>query len=322
LNAARVRPLAVRPGARFACAGDGLCCTDVHLLGPVAREERGPIERVKSASIVRGRSLAVLAPRANGHCTFLDDDLRCTIHALGIKPRSCSRYPFLLAATPSGGRIGTDHRCPCRTMGERPQLTVEAALPSLLDRSGRLSADRRIEGRIAIAARRSASFARYEAIEHALFDALSANGVAALGEPARLERWRELVIALDRIATAPTRWGAMYAAFARGLTSVASGASIDRFARPWAESFAHAERRSSPIDPEAMLADWATDAIWSLEWTHTMTLERAKAELALRARIARSLAGAISTRRDAAMAEAIAIVEVAGLSDEWSDAVR
>ena len=32
------RPLIVRPGARFACAGDGLCCTDLHALGPLTRE--------------------------------------------------------------------------------------------------------------------------------------------------------------------------------------------------------------------------------------------------------------------------------------------
>ncbi len=309
---ARVRPLSVRPGARYACAGDGLCCTDVHLLGPVARAERAPIEAVRPGSIVRGRHLAVLAPRADGGCTFLSREGRCEIHDARLQPRSCARYPFLLAATPSGGRIGTDHRCPCRTMGERPLLRVEDALPSLLDRRGRLSADRRIEGRIALARGRRVSFARYEAIE--------AERLGWIGEGAglRARRWRALVTRMDAIAEAPTRWGAMHAAFARGLEAAATKGAVRSFARPWAESFARAERRASVVqDPEAMLADWAADVIWALEWTFALTLEQAERELAWRARIARTLAGSIDARADAAMAEAIAIVEVAGLSEEW-----
>lgn len=309
---ARVRPLFVRPGARFACAGDGLCCTDVHLLGPVARAERAPIEAVRPGAIVRGRHLAVLAPTAHGHCTFLSDDMRCGIHTPSLQPRSCARYPFLLAATPAGGRIGTDHRCPCRTMGERPPLRVEGALPSLLDRRGRLSADRRIEGRIAIERGRRVSFARYEAIEQERL------GWIQPARSLRDERWRALASKLDAIAEAPTRWGAMHAAFARGLEALAEGRPCVPFARPWAESFARAERRSTtPTAPDEMLADWAADVIWALEWTFSMSLAEAEQELAWRAEIARTIARSLPTRADAAMAEAIAIVEVAGLSDEW-----
>lgn len=315
----RLRPLKVRPGARYACAGDGLCCTDVHLLGPVAKAERAPIEAVRPSAIVRGRSLAVLAPQANGHCTFLDHALRCTIHETGIKPRSCARFPFLLAATPGGGRIGTDHRCPCRTMGERPALTVESALPSLVDRRGRLSVDRRIEGRLPLDRRRRVSFARYEEIEAERLAALAREGLAP-GGPLTFDT-RALAAALDRVAEAPTRWGTMHAAFARALEASARGASPTPFARPWAESFAHAERRTRvPEDPERMLADWAADAIWSLEWTFSTTLEGAERELRWRGDLARILARAIPARTDAAMAEAIAIVEVVGLGDEWIEA--
>jgi len=267
---------------------------------------------VRAGAIVRGRHLAVLTPTEQGHCTFLADDMRCEIHSSGVKPRSCARYPFLLAATPAGGRIGTDHRCPCRTMGDRPLLTVEDALPSLLDRRGRLSADRRIEGRIAIERGRRVSFARYEAIEAERLGRI---------EPARglrSKRWRALATRMDAIAEAPTRWGAMHAAFARGLEALAEKRACVPFARPWAESFERAERRSITVgDPEAMLADWAADVIWALEWTFAMSLAEAEGEIALRAEIARVLARSLPSRRDAAMAEAIAIVEVAGLSDEW-----
>jgi hypothetical protein len=190
MRVSAVRPLRLRPGVRYACAGDGLCCTDVHLLGPVTRAEIAPIEAARAGSIVRGRHLAVLAPRETGCCTFLAQDMRCEIHHLGIKPRSCARYPFLLAATPAGGRIGTDHRCPCRTMGERPPLRVEDAVASLIDRRGRLSADRRIEGRIAIEGRRRVSFARYEAISIGivvLIAVLTAVGYA-LAAPVRAQQ--------------------------------------------------------------------------------------------------------------------------------------
>ncbi len=322
---ARVRPLKVRPGARYACAGDGLCCTDVHLLGPVAEAERAPIDAVRPGAIVRGRSLAVLAPSAEGHCTFLAEDRRCEIHTAGIKPRSCARYPFLLAATPAGGRIGTDHRCPCRTMGPRPALSVEAAVPSLLDRRGRLSVDRRIEGRIALAPRRFVSFARYEDLESAHLARLAREGLPP-GERRTFEA-RSLARALDRVAEAPTRWGAMHAAFARALTAAERAEAPMPFARPWAPScpwapsFAAAERRT-PVaqDPEQMLIDWAADVIWSLEWTFATTLEGAERELRWRGDLARILARAIPARPDAAMAEAIAIVEVVGLGDEWIEA--
>lgn len=279
----------------------------------MARKERPPIEAVRAGSIVVGRHLAVLAPKSDGGCTFLTADLRCGIHAPTLQPRSCARYPFLLAATPAGGRIGTDHRCPCRTMGERPPLRVEDAWPSLVDRRGRLSADRRVEGRIAIERGRRVSFARYEALE--------AERLGFVGEGGGLSRtrWRALAARMDAIAAeAPTRWSAMHAAFARGLEAVATKCAARPFARPWAESFARAERRS-PVArvPDEMLADWAADVIWALEWTFSLTLAEAEREIAWRARIARALAAAIDARADAAMAEAIAIVEVAGLSDDW-----
>lgn len=310
-----VRPLRVREGVRYACAGDGLCCTDVHLLGPVARAEMAPIEKVRPGAIVRGRHLAVLTPRESGGCTFLAEDMRCEIHELGIKPRSCSRYPFLLAATPAGGRIGTDHRCPCRTMGERPLLRIEDAVASVVDRRGRLSADRRIEGRIAIEGRRRVSFARYEQIEAELLT----SSLLDRDTPA-ITSTTDIVRAMDAIAEAPTRWAAMHAAFARGLEAAQAGGTCAPFSRPWAPSFARAEARSATAnDPDAMLEDWLADVIWALEWTFATTLEEARSELALRVAVARALARSIEARADTAMAEAIAIVEVAGLSEAWID---
>ncbi len=326
---AAVRPLLVRPGARFTCHRDGLCCTDVHLLGPVSAREREAIDaRVKNA-VVRGRLLEVLAPRANGHCVFLEAGRGCRIYDAGLKPRSCDRFPFTLAATPEGGRVATDHRCPCRTMGERRALSAGDVGAVLLDSAGRLWADRRISARIRIAHRRSVSFARYLDVERPLLDALARGDRTALGDVALPTRadglWDAVAGELDVDTEHPTRWSLMQRAFARALLATQRGDEIAAFERPWAESFEHAERRSRQSDPQAMLDDWIADVIWGLEWSLTHTFTQVRAELAARAAIALRLARCIGARHgaraDTAMAEAIAIVEVSGLSDAWLDAI-
>ena len=71
----------------------------------------------------------MLNTAADGGCVFLMADQRCSVHAqLGAeaKPDGCRRFPLGLAATPNGGRITTDHRCPCRTMGDRPEIRSRA----------------------------------------------------------------------------------------------------------------------------------------------------------------------------------------------------
>jgi Fe-S-cluster containining protein len=328
---AKVRPLLVREGARFTCRGDGLCCTDVHLLGPVSRHERAPIEAIAKTAIVRGKHLTVLAPQLNGRCVFLSEESACVIYDTGLKPKSCHRFPFLLAATPEGGRIGTDHRCPCRTMGERSEVSAEAAAELLTDAGGRLWADRRIEARIALSHRRVVSFARYRLLEESLLAALARGELTAVVGDGALPRrtdglWETVAATLDVDDGHPTRWSLMQRAFARGLRASLHGGEVETFERPWAESFERAERRSPvPRDPEEMLADWIADVIWALEWTLSFTLSQARVELGARARIARRIAAHLGKtygmRADTAMAEAIAIVEVSGLAEAWMNAV-
>lgn len=328
----RVRPLLVRRGARFTCAGDGLCCTDVHLLGPVSKRERASIEAIAKTAVVRGTHLTVLTPQRNGHCVFLADAGGCAIYDTGLKPKSCHRFPFLLAATPEGGRIGTDHRCPCRTMGERAEVRAEDALELLTDARGRLWPDRRVEPRIALSHRRVISFPRYRLLEDELLASLARGELAAVvGDgvlPMRADAlWDGVARELDVESEHPTRWSLMQRAFARGLVAAQHGAPIEPFPRPWAESFERAERRSpAPREPEEMLADWIADVIWALEWTLSYTLSQARVELGARARIARLLAAHLEEhgglRADTAMAEAVAIVEVSGLAEAWTAAVR
>jgi hypothetical protein len=227
--------------------------------------------------------------------------------------------------------VGTDHRCPCRTMGERREVRADEVAPLLTDPAGRLWADRRVDARIALSHRRTVSFARYRPLEDTLLASLARGELTAVvGDgalPARGDDlWAHVADVLDVDPEHPTRWSLMQRAFAKGLRASWKGAAIPDFARPWAESFERAERRSTVVrDPEAMLADWIADVIWALEWTMSFTLTQTRAELGARARIARLLAAHLvathGMRADTAMAESIAIVEVSGLAEAWMEAV-
>ena len=108
----------------------------------------------------------MLNTAADGGCVFLMSDQRCSVHAEhgpDAKPEGCRRFPLGLVATPVGGRITTDHRCPCRTMGERPDIEPAAVEPSVTD-GGRLIADRHIK-RIPLQAKKEIKFSEWEPIE-------------------------------------------------------------------------------------------------------------------------------------------------------------
>jgi Fe-S-cluster containining protein len=327
--ASRVRPLLIRPGARFVCHGDGLCCTDVHLLGPLSRDEGEAITRIERGAIVRLVGLRLL-DQSSGSCVFLEERGACRIydHDGGrTKPRTCDRYPFLLVATPDGGRVGTDHRCPCRTLGERPPLTPEAAEGPLKTRSGRLMVDRRMGPTVAIEGRRRVGWRRYRALEAELFAAIERDLDAALGAPfPALEdmSWPQVAgdLALDMPAT---KWGWACRTFAVFVGELSGGPPGEARARPWKAVFNRAEARSAPQDPEAMLRDFVLDAIWSLEWAWRGPLSVARAELATRVHVIRAMARhftAHGSRPDRAMAEALSVAEIAGVSDTWSTVVQ
>lgn len=331
-DSVRVRPLIVRPGARFLCHGDGLCCTDVHLLGPVSPREAAVVTSVQRDAVVRLATLRLLGTNDEGRCVFLDPQMRCGIyeHDEGrTKPRTCHRYPFILVASPDGGRVATDHRCPCRTMGDRPLLTPEAAEDPLRNAAGRVTADRRMPARVPIAPRRNVSWSRYRAIEDGLLAAIDEQGPeAALGAvpfpELRDMSWPQIAgdLAMDM---PPTQWGWACRTFAVFLGARFGGPPADARFRPWSAVFDRAERRAKvPGDPEAMLADFVADAIWSLEWAWRGTLLHARIELASRVAIVRDIAAHLTAhgaRADRAMAEAIAVAEIAGVSDSWSTVV-
>ncbi len=338
----RVRPLRVRPGARFACFGDGLCCADVHALGSLTRREVRMLRLIADEAVVHRPDLGahVLQVGSSGRCVFREPE-GCALHArLGVaaKPGSCSRYPFGLTATPSGGRITTSHRCPCRTLGDRPPVTTEGAAPSLVDAAGRLWAERRLHGSVAIEGRRRVPFARWEAYEAELLTRLAA-GVApeAVLDRAPLSElaegsWPQVGYDLAAEVIEPadpplSRFDVATAWFASALIELSGDEApivIDR-GRPWADAFDRAEARSRPGDPLAIYADWIADAIWDLGWVAHGSFARARADLATRLAIARRVDGWLRTfgvRPDRAAAEAVMVVESVGLAPAWSSVIR
>ena len=63
----RVRPLIVRPGARYRCFGDGLCCTDLHLLGPLTKREVVRLKTMSEEIVVWNAQLEAPVLRTTDH---------------------------------------------------------------------------------------------------------------------------------------------------------------------------------------------------------------------------------------------------------------
>jgi hypothetical protein len=335
---ARVRPLLVRPGARFACADDGLCCTDMHVLGPVSRTEVRRLRVIDPESVTRSEALdvAMLRTKPDGHCTFHVRDeadpsgrYLCAVHAehgAMAKAASCRRFPYRLIATPMGGRIATEHRCPCRTMGARPPVEAEIAAASLVDAQGKLMVDARVEQFLLVTKGKRIAFTTYVDLERVMLARLAAghDPLDVLAQPP-FPRLSELTWSdvghLLRQRPDGTACGEALAWLGDELLRQQGTPIRPLRGRPWSPSFDHAEARTPvPESPEAMLADFVADTLWSLDWHGRAPFDVARADLATRVVLARALATsfvAAGTRADRAMAEAIHVVELAGASVLW-----
>jgi len=306
----RVHPLRIRPGLRYTCHGDGLCCTDVHAWGPLDEAEAATLRMIDDRVVIKHGPDLVILGKDDGTCMFSMDD-GCVLHAsLGAdaKPASCRQFPFMLVATPTGGRIATEHRCPCRTMGERAEVTVEDAMQSCdVD-----ALDRTITTTLPLTTEEEIDLPTWEAIEAPFLT--GEERVDA--EPFSGGDWE----AIGRSMRA-TDGDSRYAAALR----VFGGAILGEDPLPrlrWTDVFDRAEARSPEAgDPEAMVQDWIRDVIWSLDWAFHGSWEQAQIDLATRAEIARRITRTLGRRPDRAMAEAIAVVELAGLEEEYTDFV-
>lgn len=326
----RARPLLVRKGARYTCFGDGLCCTDIHALGPVTRREKAAVDLLEPAALIRHKDLAapVFRTAESGACV-LRSSRGCELHArhgAEAKPIGCSRFPFGLVATPDGGRITTEHRCPCRTLGTRPEITVDAALPSLLDARGRLSPNGKVGARITLSDGRTLSFARFRNVESAMIDALLAGAsplrvldVKAFG---RLdgERWKNIAAEMreDRDGTA---YGESMIWFSNAILHLTTDKRLPVTERPWASSYDVAEARSPEEPFTRVLNDWVADLLWSMDWVFsTRSFHAGRRELVTLYAIAVAIAERLvraKVRPDRAAAEALTVVELARQSGAW-----
>ncbi len=321
----RVRPLAVRPGARYRCFGDGLCCSDMHVLGPVGRAEARALDegqappRTHHHRALGARALTVI----DGRCAQLGEG-GCGIYE--ARPSPCRRYPYRLVATPTGGRIATEHRCPCRTLGERPPIDVDDASRSLRV-GGRLVADMRIGREIMVDSRSSRSFEAHVEEERALLEAL-AGGADALAlleglgatplPPLSIDgglAWAHVGHHLRSHIDGSACGEAM--AMVGDVLLAACGALPPRplRARPWRWAFDRAEARS-PIAgaPDEIERDALADALWSFEGVDEAPLHAVRGWLATRFHLARIIAAKLEStgaRADRAMAEALAVTEIA-----------
>lgn len=332
----RVRPFQFRPGARYTCFGDGLCCSDIHALGPLTRRELVQIRRMDrgGAGMREGFDEPMLHTKADGTCVFQLPDQRCGIHARyghAAKPGGCRRFPLGLVATPHGGRVTTDHRCPCRTLGDRPPLTPDSVTPSLVDDAGRLEADRRV-GRVSLSRHRHVAFATYEAWEADLLARLLSG-----------ERPEHVVEVRPFPPLRGTHWRREAEGFMAGRDGTQFGVALcwvadavlslkyDRRApkgraRPWAEPFGRAVARAPEgRTADEVLADWLADEVWALRWADEgWSFDRARAEMATRLAVARWITGRLrraGLRQDHAAAEAVLMVDMVGSSEYWLDVV-
>jgi len=324
----RREPLLVRRGARCACRGDGLCCSDIHAVGPLSEDDVAFLSVISQDAIDKheGDDEAVLMMRTDiGTCIFWSEEEGCALHAkLGpeTKPSPCIQFPFGLTATPVGGRITTQHRCPCRTLGPRPPLSPEAARPCLVDARGELKPDHAVIEPMAWTDTESIDFDEYERRETGLIESLlTGDGLAKVLDadpfpPLDGKTWSEAADELRSFG------GSSRASTAGRWLGDALGHLVDRReraeeARPWASAFEHAA--ATIVEPEAanrVFGDWLADEVWSLRWTARGSFERARAALATKLAAARRIAGWLDIssplRDNVSAAEAVTIVDVMG----------
>lgn len=329
------RPLLVRPGARFRCVGDGLCCSDIHALGPLTRREAREMKALDAGSVEHNDDAEGLcmATSEHGQCKFMQGGL-CSVHAtLGPekKPMSCRRFPYGLICTPDGGRVTTEHRCSCRTLGHRPELDLNDAEPSLRDQAGRLVIDQELPARIPLTSTHRVIWKFYTELERALLvrladgeraeDVLDSHPLSKLSERTWAVHAAEHFCLVDA-----SNGGVALGYFGDALLHLATGHFPPQRPRPWAAHFDRAMARcgATIADPERMYNDWISDEIWMFRWLPWGAFDRGRSEMATRLCIARTLQQwfeAKGLRADQATAEAIMIVDIATASTEWPHAV-
>lgn len=331
---ASLKPFVVRPGARFTCFNDGLCCTDIHALGPITRAEARDMRRIDPDSVFMNPDVEDLCLKpVNGLCHYQRDGL-CQVHAqhgAAAKPAGCRRFPYGLIKTPDGGRITTEHRCPCRTLGDRPPIDLEDAEASLKDRSGILEVDNELGGKVQWTSSKKIRFEEYVELEAVLLKRLAdgerAEDVLGAEPLCELDEGSWAVYAAEFFDMRDgTAGGEALVMFGDALLELSAGHVPPERLRPWAGAFERAIARcSEEASPETLYNDWIADEIWMFRWSEWGSFDTGRKEMATRLAVARKVQSRLQAqglRPDQATAEAIMVVEVATVSSEWPKAAE
>lgn len=331
----QVEPLRIRPGTRYTCFGDGLCCSDMHAIGGLSEKEVQYIGAFAEEAVSYNEEADawVLAMRPeDGTCVFLGrEDQKCALHEpLGgaLKPVACRRFPIAVVSTPMGGRVITEHRCPCRTMGDRPVLELAHIAPTITEEDGRVRPQLAIEHPVLLSREERAEFTRYvDEIETPFLEGLAATDdlAAFLDRPAFAPLddfdWDKLGRGM-KVNEGETRFDWALRWFGEAILTRDDPSGFVDFRRPWADAFDRAERRSpNEAAPVELYRDWISDHVWTLYWTAYSTWEQTRRELATRLfiaeRITAHLRDELRLRPDRAAAEAVMIVDLIGTSEWW-----
>ncbi len=330
----------VRPGARFTCHADGLCCSDIHVLGPIEEAELVPLRALgRRGHRIVGRDASVdgwaFRVAETGACPFLESDNLCRVHATRgpeRKPATCRLFPFYLVGTPAGVRVATSHRCTCRSIGEREPLDAARVGAEIGVADGELTLAWSAPARIALDAGRDVSFAEWTAREARLIEALNAGGIglpALLGArpfpTLRNDSWEKVAARFCQPADA-TGFEQAKAWIGEAIRAHVDGTNVAERPRPWARFLPHVAARSTRDDDrEAMLADWLADELWGLGWTRWGSFEQARMDFSTRAAIVTALEAVfarLGTPPGIAMAEAILVVDAVVHSPHWDAVAR
>jgi hypothetical protein len=328
------QPFITRPGARFACSLSGVCCGDIHGLGLVTQSEVRTLRKRDKLAVVYNDELEGYCMRPiEGRCMFVLPDLKCGIHAQSghhAKPAGCRRFPYGLIRTPQGGRITTEHRCACRSLGDRPPVNIADAESSLRDQRGRLEADSDAPRSVKLAHDKRVSFEKYLGVESRIIERLNAGEKAETVLAARalpeLSASSWAAIAAEHIAMNDQTSGSYaYAWFGDALLHLCEGHKPPARPRPWSDGFERARRAGSEEpDPEAIYNDWIADEIWMFRWLGWGPFDVARAELVTRLTIARCVQRWMEKQGvhpGQAAAEAVMMCELAAEGSEWPSAV-
>ncbi|MEZ4287183.1 MAG: hypothetical protein R3A47_03360 [Polyangiales bacterium] len=321
-----------RKGARFYCYGDGFCCSDIHSLGPLDEPEQAVIALISPDAMQKSADGEFsLAMSESGSCVFLTDS-GCAIHAaLGAaaKPSACRRFPMGLIKTPTHARLTTEHRCPCRTYGDRPLVDIASLIAAVQSEEGELLFDHQVGSVIAIDADRTLPFEEYEAIESELIEQLlKGSGFRSILQaepfPNRSgQSWVGISHALVNVYADGTRLDAALKWMGAAIAFLVEREPRQSIPRPWANAFRRtSEREDDSLSPGHAFGDWIADKLWAMHWTRLGSLRRARVQWSTELAIARRIAAWLmedGMAEKLAIAEAICIVDVGSLSSAWDE---